>query len=29
MYKQGKEVWRSIGLIEQDVITDKIKEFSN
>lgn len=28
MYKQGKEVWRNLGLVEEDVINSKVKEFS-
>ena len=28
LYKEGKEVWRNMGLIERDLLEDKIKEFS-
>ncbi len=28
LYKNGKEVWRSLGLIEEGVLAEKIKEFS-
>jgi thioredoxin len=28
LYKQGKEVWRNLGLIDEGTIVDKIKEFS-
>ena len=29
LYKQGKEVWRSLGLVEEEEIADKVKQFSN
>lgn len=29
MYKQGKEVWRNMGVPEEQLIKDKIKEFAN
>ena len=28
LYKQGKEVWRTVGLTDENTITDKVKEFS-
>jgi thioredoxin 1 len=28
LYKQGKEVWRSMGLVEEELITDKVTQFS-
>jgi len=28
MYKQGKEVWRSMGLVEEELVQQKINEFS-
>jgi thioredoxin len=28
MYKQGKEVWRSMGLVEEELIQQKVDEFS-
>jgi len=28
LYKQGKEVWRNMGLVEEEVILEKVKEFS-
>ena len=28
LYKQGKEVWRNMGLVDEDDIADKIKQFS-
>ena len=27
-YKQGKEVWRSMGLIEEELLTEKVLEFT-
>ncbi len=29
LYKQGKEVWRNMGLADEDLIQEKVKEFSN
>ncbi len=29
VYKQGKEVWRNLGLVDEDVLDDKLKELSN
>lgn len=28
LYKHGKEVWRNLGLTDEDTITEKVKEFS-
>jgi thioredoxin 1 len=28
LYKQGKEVWRSLGLIDESTLVDKVKEFT-
>ena len=27
-YKQGKEVWRNMGLVEENVLNDKVAEFT-
>ena len=29
LYKQGKEVWRSLGLVDEETIAAKVKQFSN
>jgi thioredoxin len=29
MYKEGKEVWRNMGLIDEATLADKIKQFTN
>lgn len=29
LYKQGKEVWRNMGLVDEELIQEKIKQFSN
>lgn len=29
LYKQGKEVWRSMGLVEEELIAEKVQQFSN
>jgi thioredoxin 1 len=28
LYKQGKEVWRSMGVVEEEDIADKVRQFS-
>ena len=28
LYKQGKEVWRSLGLVDEETIATKVSEFA-